>query len=923
MQPVFRRVWSAPPAARYGIAMAAAAIGISLRLALDPLWGNKLPLITSFPAIAVSAWFGGFWPGILTTLLSALAAEYFWIPPVRSFAVSDWGDILGLAVFVATGGFISGLNEAWRRAATRLDRSEEHLRATLSGIADAVIATDAQGRVTQLNEVAAALTGWEEAEALGRPLEEVFVIVDAQARRPAGNPIERVLREGVVSGLANHTLLSRQGREAYIDDSAAPIRTAEGRVAGAVMVFRDVSERRRLERERATLLDDERAARAESERLAEERVALAIARARLNDGEQAGRIGAERAGEQLRLALEAGRMGTWEYTIGTGEVKWSAGLEAIHGYPPGGFPGTFEAFRSEIHPDDRERVLDLIGAATGKRRDHHVEYRIVRSDGMVRWVEGRGQLFCDAEGQPERMLGVCLDVTERRHAEEKFRLAIEAAPAAVIMVDSRGTIVLVNALTEGLLGYTRGELVGQPVERLVPAQFRDRHPEYRRTFFAESRQRPMGAGRDLYALRKDGSEVPVEIGLSPLETPDGRFVLAAVTDITERKEAERALQEADRRKDEFLAMLSHELRNPLGAITNAAHLLKQLGHPEGNLRWARDVIDRQAAHLARIVDDLLDVSRISRGLIVLRREPIPVASAVALALETARPLIEARRQRFTSYLPPDPIWVDGDATRLAQVIGNLLANAARYTAQGGTISLKVMREGADVVVRVQDTGIGISAEMLPRVFDLFVQAERPLDRSPGGLGLGLTLARRLTEMHGGRLEAFSAGLGHGSEFVVRLPLFTGERPTAVRPQPVLMHEAVRRRILVVEDNVDAGQTLALGLGAIGHEVRLAHDGPSALEIAAEFQPEVVLLDIGLPGMDGYEAGRRLRSAKGVEGTVLVAVTGYGQEEDRQRARDAGFDHHLVKPITPDAILAVLGWTRSTSGSSRRADRRDR
>jgi CheY-like chemotaxis protein len=337
------------------------------------------------------------------------------------------------------------------------------------------------------------------------------------------------------------------------------------------------------------------------------------------------------------------------------------------------------------------------------------------------------------------------------------------------------------------------------------------------------------------------------------------------------------------------------------------------------LRWARDVIDRQAAHLARIVDDLLDVSRISRGLIVLRREPIPVASAVALALETARPLIEARRQKFTSHLPPEPIWVDGDATRLAQVIGNLLSNAARYTAQGGIISLKVMREGAEVLARVRDTGIGISAEMLPRVFDLFVQAERPLDRSPGGLGLGLTLARRLTEMHGGRLEAFSAGPGRGSEFVVRLPLFTGQRPTGVRPQPVLMHEAVRRRILVVEDNVDAGETLALGFGAIGHEVRLARDGPSALEAAAEFQPEIVVLDIGLPGMDGYEVGLRLRAARGSAGIVLVAVTGYGQEEDRQRARDAGFDHHLVKPITPDAILAVLGPTRPTSGSSRPAD----
>jgi len=276
--------------------------------------------------------------------------------------------------------------------------------------------------------------------------------------------------------------------------------------------------------------------------------------------------------------------------------------------------------------------------------------------------------------------------------------------------------------------------------------------------------------------------------------------------------------------------------------------------------------------------------------------------------------MEVRRQLFTANIPPEAIWVDGDTTRLAQVVGNLLSNASKYTGQGGTVSLSVQRNGAEATLRVRDSGIGIAPEMLPRVFDLFVQAERSPDRTAGGLGLGLTLAKRLTEMHGGTLEAFSAGLGRGSEFVVRLPVFVGEPVANAVTRPVTVYEAVRRRILVVDDNADSAEALALALGVTGHEVRLAADGPSALTTAAEFRPEAVLLDIGLPGMDGYEVARHLRAAKGSARMVLVALTGYGQEEDRQRAREAGFDHHLVKPANPDAILALLEPPPSSLGS---------
>jgi PAS domain S-box-containing protein len=481
----------------------------------------------------------------------------------------------------------------------------------------------------------------------------------------------------------------------------------------------------------------------------------------------------------------------------------------------------------------------------------------------------------------------------------------------MVLVDERGRIAYVNELTERLLGYPRDELLGQPVDLLVPAQLRELHADYRAGFFAEAHRRPMGAGRDLHALHKDGRQIPVEIGLSPVETAEGRFVLAAVTDITVRKEAERRLQEADRRKDEFLAMLSHELRNPLGAITNATHLLKQFGSPEGNLSWARDVIGRQAAHLTRLVDDLLDVSRISSGQIVVRREPMPLAPAIALAVETTRPLFDSRRQTLISSVPTDAIWVEGDSTRLAQVIGNLLSNASRYSREGAVVFLGVSRQGVDAVVRVRDYGIGIAPEVLPRVFDPFMQAGQPPGGGGGGLGLGLTLARRVTELHAGRIEAASAGLGHGSEFVVRLPTLPGESPVKVAaPRGDEVRDAVRRRVLLVDDNADARESLGHALAIAGYAVRLARDGPSALAEAAEFQPEAALLDVGLPGMDGYELARRLKAQSSPSRIVLIALTGWGQEEDRLKGRDAGFDHYLVKPASPEEILSVLARLNS-------------
>jgi signal transduction histidine kinase/CheY-like chemotaxis protein len=366
------------------------------------------------------------------------------------------------------------------------------------------------------------------------------------------------------------------------------------------------------------------------------------------------------------------------------------------------------------------------------------------------------------------------------------------------------------------------------------------------------------------------------------------------------------LAEADRRKDEFLAMLAHELRNPLAPIRNAVQALRLLAPDNAEVRWAREVIERQVWHLSRLVEDLLDVSRFTRGRVTLRKEPTDLAAVAARAAESIRPAVEGGGLQLAVALPADRLWVDADPVRLAQVVGNLLNNAAKYTPAGGRIGLTAGREGGGAVLRVWDTGVGIAADMLPHVFDLFAQGDHTLDRAQGGLGIGLTLVRSLVELHGGSVRACSGGPDRGSEFVVRLPLMAdppgpGATPTdtgrGAAPPP--------RRVLVVDDNVDVAASLARFLELTGHDVRTAHDGPAALDAVRADRPEVVLLDIGLPGMDGYEVARRLRELLATAGVVLVALTGYGQEGDRRRSREAGFDHHLVKPVDPAALQELL------------------
>jgi PAS domain S-box-containing protein len=905
--------------------------------------------------------------------------------------------------------------ETARRAAEQyaqvIEAQREQLRVTLTSIGDGVITTDAEGRVTLLNPVAETLMGWTTEEAAGRPLETVFPIVNEVTRQPVENPVFKVIATGQIVGLANHTvLIAKDGTERPIDDSAAPIRDRHGRVIGVVLVFRDVTARRRDETERRRrteqLVETEERTRSivnnvidgiitideagvvqtlniAGERLfgytAEEVVGQNVKMLmpdpyhhehdkyvsnylRTGEAKIIG-IGREVVGRRKDGSTFPMELGVSEFRVGgrrhfTGVVRdiserkrtddalraseqrfrlmadaapvliWLSGTDKLCTWfnkPWLNFVGRSmeqevgNGWTENVHPDDFERCLQTYTTSFDARQPFSMEYRLRSHGGEYRWLLDNGTPHFGPDDAFIGYIGSCVDISDHKQAEialqeamQQIKIVTDTMSAPVSRCSRDLRYVWVSKPYADWIGRQPDEIVGQPISDVIGEEaFARLSPRFRQVLSGE----PVRYEEEVN-FRGIGCRWISAVYTPTLDSAGGvDGWVAVVIDTTERKRLEDKLKVADRRKNEFLATLAHELRNPLAPIRNAVEILNGNGTSAPTLEWGRDVIDRQVRHMARLLDDLLDVSRISYGKMELRKVRVELTSVIQNAVETSRPLIEGAGHELTLTLPPAPMWLEADPVRLAQVFSNLLNNAARYTEASGRIRLSVERQGSDVLVSVTDNGIGIAAETLPRIFEMFAQATPALERSQSGLGIGLSLVKGVVELHGGRIEARSDGPGRGSEFVVRLPIIVEQLVQQSQPQgdddesPSL----ATCRILIVDDLKDSADSLAMLLRMSSHEVHTAYDGEEAVVAAEQFRPEVILLDIGMPKLNGYDACRCIREKPWGKDIFLIAVTGWGQEDDRRRTEEAGFNAHMIKPIDAHELTRVLAQLQPATG----------
>jgi PAS domain S-box-containing protein len=597
--------------------------------------------------------------------------------------------------------------------------------------------------------------------------------------------------------------------------------------------------------------------------------------------------------------------------------SWNTGAEQILGYRASEILGKSSLVFYSL--EDVERGLPKQSIDLAKARGTYVEegWRI-RNDGAKFWAHVELTAIREKRGELHGFLQVMRDLTEQheargvlRQSEDRFRRLVEGVQEyAIFMLDPKGNVATWNRGAQRMKGYRAEEIIGKHFSCFyTPEALAERQPERNLRIAVRERQFE-GEG---WRVRRDGRRFWAGVLITALFDENGELEgFAKVTrDLSEKRKIE-ALAEADRQKDEFLAVLAHELRNPLAPISNALYLSDQseVVVPT-ELARAIEAAKRQVRHMARLLDDLLDLTRIGRGILDLNKEKVDVRSIITSCVESVRSLIEERRHELTVKLLPDPVWVEADAVRLEQVVMNLLTNAINYTDDGGQIRLTLNRQGDEVVIRVIDSGIGIAPAEISHIFTLFVRGQPRHGYPVAGTGIGLALVKRLVEAHGGRVSALSEGLGKGSELIVRLPAANSRPEAAPLPsgKTSASSSAIPSRVLVVDDNCDSAESLALVLKTAGHEVRIANAPGEALKIMPSFLPKVIILDIGLPEMDGYELCRRMRERFDLTGVMLIALTGWGQMQDLQMSKRAGFHHHLVKPVDPGYLINLLGKRR--------------